>query len=330
LAVGDAHYMAVSWRGGCGLLVRGRGVNSMTIALLIAGIGLLLAGLLTVGYGILLDLSLGNTLIYAGTIVACTGVILLAVWIAIRELRKIAGQLGFGIPASSRAVTALQADGASAVRAPENAGFPFGHDQPAPEHADHAAAPAIPSAPAPAPWQEEVAARERGRNDAPPAPEPVEAAPAVKPKRNLLFSSSSRKERERAEGRTTEPSAPALRPAPAAPPAPESNEVSPPATFDDAWPQSERSRTPDIPPPRRSIRPPSTFAEPSAAAPAPDRYPPPARNGDQPPVTVLKSGVVDGMAYSLYSDGSIEAQMPEGMMRFASIDELRSHLDQRP
>ena len=51
---------------------------------------------------------------------------------------------------------------------------------------------------------------------------------------------------------------------------------------------------------------------------------------EPPPVTVLKSGVVDGMAYSLYSDGSIEAQMPEGMMRFASIDELRSHLDQRP
>ena len=51
---------------------------------------------------------------------------------------------------------------------------------------------------------------------------------------------------------------------------------------------------------------------------------------EPPPVTVLKSGVVDGMAYSLYSDGSIEAQMPEGMMRFASIDELRAHLDQRP
>ena len=51
---------------------------------------------------------------------------------------------------------------------------------------------------------------------------------------------------------------------------------------------------------------------------------------DQPEVMVLKSGIVDGMAYSLYSDGSIEAQMPEGMMRFASIDELRVHLDQRP
>ena len=55
----------------------------------------------------------------------------------------------------------------------------------------------------------------------------------------------------------------------------------------------------------------------------------PARNEDHPAATVLKSGIVDGMAYSLYSDGSIEAQMPEGMMRFASIDELRAHLDQR-
>jgi hypothetical protein len=55
-----------------------------------------------------------------------------------------------------------------------------------------------------------------------------------------------------------------------------------------------------------------------------------ARPEDRPEVMVLKSGVVDGMAYSLYSDGSIEAEMPEGMMRFASIDELRAHLDQRP
>jgi hypothetical protein len=57
--------------------------------------------------------------------------------------------------------------------------------------------------------------------------------------------------------------------------------------------------------------------------------PGPMRAPDPPEVVVLKSGIVDGMAYSLYSDGSIEAQMPEGMMRFASIDELRVHLDQR-
>jgi hypothetical protein len=61
-----------------------------------------------------------------------------------------------------------------------------------------------------------------------------------------------------------------------------------------------------------------------------DRHPPGAELEDQPPATVVKSGVVDGMAYLLYSDGSIWAQMPEGIIRFASLDELRSHLDQRP
>jgi hypothetical protein len=106
-------------------------------------------------------------------------------------------------------------------------------------------------------------------------------------------------------------------PADAAPPV---EPAEPPASFDDAWPKPERGRQGDIPSQRRSGRPP----------PAPEPSGAPPRSGDQPAVTVLKSGVVDGMAYSLYSDGSIEAQMPEGMMRFASIDELRAHLDQRP
>lgn len=44
--------------------------------------------------------------------------------------------------------------------------------------------------------------------------------------------------------------------------------------------------------------------------------------------TVLKSGVVDGMAYTLYSDGSIEAALPQGRLRFGSIGELRQHLGQ--
>ena len=46
------------------------------------------------------------------------------------------------------------------------------------------------------------------------------------------------------------------------------------------------------------------------------------------PVSILKSGVVDGMAYTLYSDGSIEAQLPQGMLRFGSITELRNHIEQ--
>jgi hypothetical protein len=59
--------------------------------------------------------------------------------------------------------------------------------------------------------------------------------------------------------------------------------------------------------------------EPRPAAPAPEA---PAT------ITILKSGVVDGMAYTLYSDGSIEAQLPQGTLRFGSITELRNHIEQ--
>jgi hypothetical protein len=148
---------------------------------------------------------------------------------------------------------------------------------------------------------------------------------STKPRRSF-FSSSSRKERERASAARTPESA---KPDPgSAPVVPSVAAPAEPAavTFEDAWPQSERARSDAL----RRTRTPSTFAEPNAGAPAPERAPPVTRSEEPPPVTVLKSGVVDGMAYSLYSDGSIEAQMPEGMMRFASIDELRSHLDQRP
>jgi hypothetical protein len=48
---------------------------------------------------------------------------------------------------------------------------------------------------------------------------------------------------------------------------------------------------------------------------------------DAPPqVSVLKSGVVDGMGYTLYTDGSIEAKLPQGMVRFGSVAELRAYL----
>lgn len=46
------------------------------------------------------------------------------------------------------------------------------------------------------------------------------------------------------------------------------------------------------------------------------------------PVSILKSGVVDGMAYTLFSDGSIEAELPQGVLRFGSITELRHHIEQ--
>ncbi len=312
----------------CGYFERRPGVSLMMVVMLVAGIGCLLAGCLAIGFGIpVKEFSFGNTLILTGAVTACTGLIILGLWAVVRELKDVAQRLGPGVafgPALQPTVAAapLRRD------AGESGGSLFGRDQPA-EDAPRAESAAQSS---PAPWREEAAARDRTRADLPPpAPAPAETAPAVKPRRNLMFSSSSRRERERAQAQAAEsPVSAPLRSAPAAtPPAPESGEA-PPATFDDAWPKPERARSADAPAQRRGGRAPSTFSEATIGAAGTDHHPPVGHNGDQPPVTVLKSGVVDGMAYSLYSDGSIEAQMPEGMMRFASIDELRSHLDQRP
>ena len=69
------------------------------------------------------------------------------------------------------------------------------------------------------------------------------------------------------------------------------------------------------PPPRENVPP---------AEAGPEMLPP---GGEQlRAVAILKSGVVDGMGYTLYVDGSIEAELPQGTLRFASITELRGYL----
>ena len=175
------------------------------------------------------------------------------------------------------------------------------------------------------PWQSEAAARERPRAEPPPEPEAPTppAAPEAPRRRNLLFASSSRKERERAEAKTGEglPPLPHVEPRGAGRPGESAGELRRCLAEAGPYAATGAAGRRAAPPPRS----PSTFTE-AAPPPAPEH---PTAAAEQAPVTVLKSGVVDGMAYSLYSDGSIEAQMPEGMMRFASIDELRSHLDQR-
>jgi hypothetical protein len=145
------------------------------------------------------------------------------------------------------------------------------------------------------------------RGAPPPELAPTEAAPPAspaRPKRNLLFSSSARKDRESAPGAADLP----------------------PASFEDAWPKVDRGRNGDVPPQRRSQRTPLGAPEANAGA-APERSPSPAPSETQPGVTVLKSGVVDGMAYTLYADGSIEATLPHGTVRFGSIAELRAHIE---
>jgi hypothetical protein len=262
----------------------------MMIAMMVAGIGSVLAGLLVILYGIpIREFGFGNTLILIGVLGVCTGMILLALSAVVAQLKVIAKRLmDTRVPAETRPRPIL----------------PSAPEPPQPVDSPAAAAPPV----APLAMQDDIPPRDTP----PPEAEATEAAPAAppaRPKRNLLFSSSVRKERERAPG---EP---------------------PPASFEDAWPKVDRGRNGDIPPQRRSPRPPLGAPEANAPA-APERSAPPPSpspsSEPQPGVTVLKSGVVDGMAYSLYSDGSIEAQMPEGLMRFASLDELTAHIDRRP
>lgn len=297
----------------------------MAIALLIAGIGFLLAGLAQIVFGIpVKEFSFGNTLLTTGTVTTCTGALLIAFWIAIREFRNILQHLGAVVPAAAFSAPPAPA----AVREPLHESDGFALDQPVPEPTLAKAEPApaappsaLPPAPAasPPPWHEEAASRDRSRGaEAPPV---APAEPAPKQRRNLLFSSTSRKERERAEARLTDlPPVDPAHPvssaaAPAVPPTARPGDT-PPASFEEAWPQ------------RRGGRAPSTFAEGSAGAAVADRAPSPPRTADEPaPVTVLKSGVVDGMAYTLYADGSIEAQLPQGTVRFGSIAELRAHIE---
>jgi hypothetical protein len=102
------------------------------------------------------------------------------------------------------------------------------------------------------------------------------------------------------------------------------------APFDAVWPERgnaapagevNREAKPEMPAappmmaPRREEKPAERRPD-SAAKPAGERTP-----------TILKSGVIDGMPYTLYADGSIEAELPQGTVKFASVDALRAHLE---
>ena len=276
----------------------------MVSALLIAGILSVLTGLLAVVYGVSVQaFSLGNTMIVVGATATCTGMLLIGLWVVVGELKNIARRLAPRTAVDSRERLSLPAPGA-APRSPEG-GFLFRRDEAATDadELETAAPPVSPQA-----WQGQDDAAPRDRPRLPPLPEPaLESAPS-RPGRDRLFS-TSRKERERTPPRATEPlGSEAGREA-----GREEVTEAASASFENAWPKPERARASEPALPRRSGRASSRFTD--------------AASEDRSAASIIKSGVVDGMAYSLFSDGSIEAQMPEGMMRFGTIEELRAHLD---
>jgi hypothetical protein len=105
-----------------------------------------------------------------------------------------------------------------------------------------------------------------------------------------------------------------------------------PAMFDMVWPsrpapqpaseQAKREAKPDTLP--SPAAPPPSMREDAAAA---KRAEAPLTPSQDRGPAILKSGVIDGMPYTLYVDGSIEAELPQGTVKFASVDALRAHLE---
>lgn len=297
----------------------------MSVVLLVIGSMLALAGCAGLGSGIVFnELTIAPGLIAAGAVGLVGGAILIGLAAVLGELVRLGQSL-------KQPVTA---------------------PQPAVEHAPEVAAPApaVAREPVPEPRPAEVPAVVPVvvPATAPMAPAPTPAVEVSASAIERLRSSIPRPEKTVPEAEDTVPLSPNgqhpphLEPAAQIEPAPRSagaaavetreprldflfrSRSTRPApqqeSFDALWPKRGREGQPD---PRLEVARAPLGAAPSPAQVDPEPLPPPPQRS----VAILKSGVVDGMAYTLYADGSIEAQLPRGTVRFGSIAELRAHIE---
>jgi hypothetical protein len=311
----------------------------MSMVMFVIGCGAVMVGAVMVAFGIpVSEFSFGNTLIVSGATLASGGLIVITVSAVVSQLQRIAEALAGRAPAA-RPAEVFETP-AEARTAPARVPFP-------PKAAAMSAAMpvAMPAAtrepwPEPAPLATDLDAEEQPAQSFAPGLRNPEAPPVtVEDDVSLSPHYEGGEARPAANGSAGQeslheppqpPQEPPHEPAfdagwrSAPPPAPPRQPSG--SYFDSMWPAkpktapaSERQsdvapdRMPDLPPRDRE-----TVSRAPAAEP---------RGAPQRSVAVLKSGVVDGMGYTLYVDGSIEAELPQGTLRFASIDELRSHLE---
>jgi hypothetical protein len=296
----------------------------MSVLLFVVGAIAAMVGVGMVGYGIPInEFSFGNTLIVAGTTAAVGGLIVIAISAAVSKLQRIAETLATHTPVrTSRPIDMFEPPaGSRAAAMPGRIPFP------------------------PRPKSEPAV-----REAQPPADMAVEDHPAAAAAPTLRNPDRPAAVVEEFEVKEYEyVSLSPQQPMPAPAPVDLGEPAPPPPVSDDAFPVSGMRPQPAFDAPWRSSPPPplerqsqtsyfdalwpaeSTPAKRPVideARPEPKRglAPAPALEAQSEPVAILKSGVVDGMAYTLYVDGSIEAELPQGTLHFASINELRSHL----
>jgi hypothetical protein len=280
-----------------------------------------LAGAGMLAYGIPInEFGLGNTLIVAGTTAFVGGLILIALSDAVKQLRRIA-EGSMARPPRSNELFEPAPNGRQAAASPR---IPF---PPKPEPRVRVPMPAMPSEP-----RLDTAPSIDTTDDQPerspafariPEPRviPERDETPLSPQEPRFAATREREHDDLSEGLLATAFSRldvTLRPAPPADEPPAAEPAQRDGMFDAMWPSEARKAS------EASMEPPAEFeghhAEPAEAP------------GEEQPtepyaVSILKSGVVDGMAYTLYSDGSIEAEMPQGTMRFASIVELRAYLE---
>jgi hypothetical protein len=278
----------------------------MSVVLLLIGVVTTLAGLLLVAAGVTLhDGPIDAEAITPGTIAAIGGLLLIGMGLAVRELRRIERTLAQRpMPRAPRLADASERAAVEASDASVRIPFPSKSKTQL-------------QAAAPSPG---AASQERLRVKLPSLQAREEEEPVVEEHvRELVLPAAATGS---AHGGTLGRVMPRLeaRVRPAAAPAPAK------VSGIGAFLAGGRSRKDGAAAPAQTAVAPPRAAEPAPYVEADIESVADRRDGTAT-VTALKSGVVEGMAYTLYSDGSIEAQLPQGTLRFGSITALREHID---
>ncbi|MCC6946876.1 MAG: hypothetical protein IT539_03830 [Bradyrhizobiaceae bacterium] len=291
--------------------------------LLVVGAVLAVAGIGGIAAGApdwLLGLSLGATLIQSGMIALVGGLLLVAISFVLTALQDVLRRLealGPGAPASVSRPSARSLPAPDSA-APERAA----RQTPAePAPAAREEAPDVPEEPVrPRRMPSRFAAEESARARAEAAREhPAEEMP--RPRREalqIISAEEPRPRRERGLEQTGE----------------DIDRLRGALPFRPARDAGARPRRDAGLPPLGDERRRSRLAPEEPAPSSGETYVPKFRPAEQAPKsergpaseTVVRSGVIGGMAYTLYADGSIEAELPIGTVRFASVADLQDHV----